>query len=121
MEMLVRSSAKKARHTGPVVDTVSRYRRDLDSEGGWNLLGARYAAVSFGDAAIATGAPIFEQPDGACFSVRFFKALAPATQCASNSGTVLRFRPAWGLPVWEVIAADRNFWSVNPAATGSER
>ena len=121
MEMLVRSSAKKARHTGPVIDKVSRYRRDLGPEGRWDLIGARYVVVSFGDAAIATGGPVFEQPDGACFAVRFFKTLDAAARCASNGEAVLRFRPSWGLPIWEVIDADRDFWSVNPAATVSER
>jgi hypothetical protein len=53
--------------------------------------------------------------------VRFFKTLDAAAQCASNGEVVLRFRRSWGLPIWELIDADREFWSVNPAATVSER
>jgi catechol 2,3-dioxygenase-like lactoylglutathione lyase family enzyme len=116
MEMLARSSEKKARHTGPTIDTISRYRRDLGPDRRWDLIGARYVVVSFGDAALATGGPVFVQPDGACFAVRFFKALDASMQAASSGGTVLRFRPSWGMPAWEVLDADRDFWGVNPVA-----
>jgi hypothetical protein len=117
MQVLTRNSERKSRYTGQVTDKVSRYRRDLGPEVQWDLLGARHAVVTFGDAAIATGGPVFEQPDGAYFAVRFFRALEDATRFAGNGATILGFRPSWGLPAQELIDADRDFWSANPVAS----
>jgi len=116
MDVLIRNTERKSRYTGPVTDKVSRYRRDTAREARWDLLGARYVVVTLGDAAIATGGPVFEEPDGTRFAVRFFRALQEAKQFGGNGATVLRLRPAWGLPAQQLIDADRDFWSANPIA-----
>jgi hypothetical protein len=121
MDVLARNGERKSRYTGPVTDTVSRYRRDLGREAHWDLLGARYVVVTFGDAAIAAGGPVFEEPDGAYFAVRFFRALEDAKRFAGNGATVLGLRPSWGLPAQEWIDADHDFWSANPVASRQNR
>jgi hypothetical protein len=116
MEVLTRNSERKSEYTGQITDKVSRYRRDLGRESYWDLLGARYVVVTLGEAATATGGPVFEEPDGAYLAVRFFKTLEDAKQFAGNGATVLKFRPSWGFPAQELIDADRDFWSANPVA-----
>jgi hypothetical protein len=120
MEVLIRSSERKSRYTGRITDKVSRFRSDLGRESRWDIVRARYAVVTFGDAAAATGAPVFEEPDGARFAVRFFRTLEDANRSASHGATVLAFRPSWGLPAQDLIEADHDFWSANPVVA-SER
>ena len=117
MEVLIRTSERKSRYTGPITDKVSRFRSDLGRENRWDLMRARYAVVTIGDSAIATGGPVFEEPDGARFAVRFFRALEDAKRFGGDGATVLAFRPSWGLPAQELIDADRDFWSANPVAS----
>ena len=121
MEVLARNGERKSMHTGQVTDVVSRYRPGLGREVGWDLLGARYVIVIFGEAAIEAGGPIFEEPTGAYFGIRFFKTLEDAKRLAGSEATVLRIRPSWGLPAQEWLDADRDFWSVNPVASQRER
>jgi hypothetical protein len=73
--------------------------------------------VTFGDAAIAMGGAVFEEPDGTRFAVRFFRTLEDAKRFVSNGASVLGLRPTWGLPAQELIDADRGFWSANPVAS----
>jgi hypothetical protein len=77
--------------------------------------------VTFGDAAIDADGAVFEEPDGAYFAVRFFRTLEDAKRRANRGATLLGLRPSWGLPAQELIDADRDFWSVNPGASGRER
>jgi hypothetical protein len=121
MEVLTRNSERKSRYTGQVTDKISRYRPDLGGEANWDLLGARYVVVTFGDAAIDADGPVFEEPDGGYFSVRFFRTLEDAKRRAANGAILLGLRPSWGLPAWEWVDADRDFWSVNPGASGRKR
>ena len=120
MKVLTRNSKRKSSYTGEVTDKILRYRPDLGRGTYWDLLGARYVVVSFGNAAIDSGGPVFEGPDGAYFGVRFFRTLDDAKRIAGGSATMLGFRPAWGLPVQEWIDADRDFWSVNPVTSQRE-
>jgi hypothetical protein len=117
MEVLRRTSERKSAYTGKVTDKVSCYRPDLARDDRWDLLGARYAVVTFADAAIATGGPVFEEPDGARFAVRFFRAVEDAKRFAGSGATLLRFRPSWGLPAQGLIDADGDFWSANPSVS----
>jgi hypothetical protein len=121
MEVLIRNGDRKSRYTGEITDRVSRYRPDLGRETNWDFLGARYVVVIFGDAAVDAGGPVFEQPDGTCFAVRFFKTLEDAHRLANNDATILKFRPSWGLPAQEWIDADLDFWRVNPVAPQRKR
>ncbi len=117
MEVLIRTSERKSRYTGPITDKVSRFRSDLGRETRWDIVRARYAVVTFGDSAVATGGPVFEEPDGGWFAVRFFRTLEDAKRFASHGATVLALRPSWGLPAQYLIDADRDFWRANPAAS----
>ena len=119
MEVLTRTSERKSRYTGQVSDKVSRYRADLGREARWDILGARYAVLAFADAPLARGGPVFEEPDGGRFAVRFFTAFEDAQRFAGTGATVLALRPAWGLPAPELIAADPEFWSANPVVSQS--
>lgn len=121
MEVLIRNSDRKSRYTGQITDKISRYRPDLGREADWDLLGARYVVVIFGNAAIDAGGPVFEEPDGTYFALRFFRTQEDASRLANNDATMLGFRPSWGLPAQEWIDADPNFWSVNPVAPQRER
>jgi hypothetical protein len=117
MEMLMRTSQAKSRYTGQIIDTVSRYQPDLGRESRWDLLGARFVVVTFGDAALATGGPVFEEPGGARFAVRFFRRVEDATRFAGAGATLLAFHPSWGFPARELIDADAEFWSANPVVS----
>jgi len=115
MDVLIRNSERKSHCTGPVVDQLWRYRPDLGGTAFADLLGARYAVVSFGEGAIDARGPVFENADGLYFAVQFFRTLADARQHARRGATLLGFHPSWGLPAQDWIDADREFWSVNPA------
>ena len=119
MEMLTRTSERKSRYTGQITNELSRYRPDL-GRGVWDLLGGRYAVVTFGDTVIDAGGSVFEQSDGTHFAIRFFGTLEDAKRAASSGSTLLGIRPIWGLPAQEWIDADRNFWSVNPFVSKSK-
>jgi hypothetical protein len=120
MRVRTRNSERKSRYTGQVTDRISRYRPDL-GRGVWDLLGARYAVVTFGETVIDTGGPVFEQSDGTHLAIRFFGTFEDAKRVASSGATLLGIRPVWGLPAQEWIDADRDFWSVNPVASQRER
>jgi len=120
MEMLTRNSKLKARYTGQVTDRIARYRPAL-GRGVWDLLGARYAVVTFGDMVIDVGGPVFEQSDGTHLALRFFGTLEEAKRVTSSGATLLGIRPVWGLPAPEWVDADRAFWSVNPIASQRAR
>jgi hypothetical protein len=118
MEVLTRNSERKSRYTAQVTDKISRYRADLGGKANWELLGARYVVVTFGDAAIGADGAVYEEPDGGYFAVRFFRTLEDAKRHAGDGAILLGLRPSWGLPAQEWIDADRDFWSVNPVASG---
>jgi hypothetical protein len=71
--------------------------------------------------AVDADGPVFEQPDGTYFAVRFLKTLEEANRLANNDATILGFHPCWGLPAQEWIDADADFWSVNPVAPQRKR
>jgi len=120
MEMLTRTSERKSRYIAQTTNKLARYRPDL-GRGVWDLLGGRYAVVTFGDPVIDAGGAVFEQSDGTHFAIRFFGTLEEAKRVANSDATLLGIRPIWGLPAREWIDADRDFWSVNPLVSQPER
>jgi hypothetical protein len=62
---------------------------------------------------------VYETPDGTRFVLRTFTTREPADAAAAATraeARVFAVRPYWGMPAQEWIAADPEFWNVNPTA-----
>lgn len=59
---------------------------------------------------------VFEAPDARRYVFHPARELSVAQAIASERGALYAVRPYWGMPAPEWIAADPEFWSVNPAA-----
>jgi len=90
MAVLTRNSARKSRYTGQITDQILRYRPD-PGRGVWDLPGARYTVVTFGDPVLDAGGPVFEGPDGTHLAIRFFRTLEDAQQLAQDE-ILMRYR-----------------------------
>ena len=106
---------------GPPLDVLAQYRPDLSQGGTWHIAGARFfvTKVTRDDTGIA--ATVFEAPDGARYALRPARAEEDARRQAGDWGTgatIFAVRPYWGMAAKEWIAADPDFWRINPAAKG---
>jgi hypothetical protein len=101
------------------VDVFASYRADLSRGAAWVVTGARFFVVT-----VTTGDPqtdgwVFEAPDGTRFVFRPAATREQADRLAAAAGRetrVFAVRPYWGMPASEWIAADPEFWNVNPSA-----
>ncbi len=117
MSALERNSARKALVTGPPVNVYTFYRPGLSRGASWTLIGARFvvATVTRGD----TGGEgsVFETADGVRYVLKPVRTRAEADVEAAARGPnarILAVRPDWGMPAHKWIAADPEFWKVNP-------
>lgn len=104
---------------GTPLDVLAQYRPDLSRRETWHLAGARFfvAEVTRGEPRLA-GA-VFEAPDGTRYVLRPARTADEAEHLAAKSGgdaMIYAVRPYWGMPATEWIAADPEFWRINPAA-----
>ncbi len=117
MSALERNSARKALVTGPPVNVYTFYRPALSRGTPWTLIGARFvvATVTRGDA--GGEGSVFETADGVRYVLKPVRTRAEADAEAAARGPsarILAVRPYWGFPAHEWIAADPDFWRVNP-------
>ncbi len=100
------------------LDQLGRRRPDLGGGVAWDPAGARFVVARVGKEAVGPGA-VFEFPDGSFLVLRPARSREEAESFARDGGPGVRpfaVRPEWGMPAEAWVAADPEFWSVNPAA-----
>jgi len=126
MRALGINGERKARITGRPFDIVTRHRPDLSEHRDLGLAGIRFLAALIVVVSADTGAGSSTLPGGIVFdaddgtrltlapgrSEAEVRAHAPG---ASIGVTILEVQPRWGVPAPEWIAADPEFWTVNPS------
>lgn len=116
MAALRGNSQRKASVTGSGTNLFVRYRKDL-SGAPWKPAGARFFVVTVTRREALPEGSVFEAPDGARFIFRALAAHDEAKGVAQSAGpeaTVFAVRPYWGMPAKEWIAAEPEFWKLNP-------
>ena len=98
------------------LDVFTDYRADLSRGDPWKPAGARFVVVTVTKRADRLEGSIFEAPDGTRFALRAFRTreAADAAAAIGPEARVFAVRPYWGMPAKEWIAADPEFWKVNP-------
>jgi hypothetical protein len=99
------------------VDHFTAYRADVSRGDPWNPAGARFVVVTMTKSNERIEGSVYETPDGARFILRAFGTRERANEAAAAIGAeagVFAVRPYWGIPAKEWIAADPEFWKVNP-------
>jgi hypothetical protein len=105
-------------------DGFASYRPDLSRGAGWQPAGARFAVVTETRGDVRGEGSVFEGDDGTRFVLRPARSRDEADALAAAAGgapetRVFAVRPYWGYPAAAWVAADPEFWAVNPAAQGS--
>jgi len=119
MAALERNSARKQQVTGPFVNTYAIYRPDVSRGAAWTVAGARFLAIVMTRETLQAEGSAFEAPDGMRFVMKPVRTRGEADANAGALGRdarVFAVRPYWGLPAAEWVAADPDFWKVNPIA-----
>jgi len=93
---------------------------ELASEGngrGWSPIGARFVVVAMTGVAVDAPMSVFAWPDKSQFVLIAARTNDEANALAARIGgaTVFAIRPTWGMPAAEWVAADPEFWKVNPS------
>jgi len=106
------------------VDGFASYRPDLSRGAGWQPAGARFAVVTETRGVPPGEGSVFAGADGTRFVLRPARAREEADALAAAAGgapetRVFAVRPYWGYPAAAWVAADPEFWAVNPAARES--
>lgn len=102
------------------VDIFAHYRADLSRGTPWTLAGVRFFVVTVTNARPLVEGSVFEAPDGSCFVFRALGVREHADLAAAAVGreaTVFAVRPYWGMPSKDWVAADPEFWRVNPGCS----
>ena len=110
---------RKVGLVGTPVDVFANYRADLSRGALWNVAGARFFVVTVTKRDPHTEGSVFETVDGTRFIFRAVGSRQQAAAIAAASGsntTLFAVRPYWGMPAREWIAADPEFWRLNPMA-----
>jgi hypothetical protein len=112
-------ATRKQGVTAPPLDVVARLNSEASSGPAWTIAGARFfvAMATARDAAVL--ASVYESPEGGRLMLRPVSDPdegAALTQAWGPGSRLFAVRPYWGMPAAEWIAADREFWNVNPAA-----
>ncbi len=110
-----------ARRRGVVtgVDTMTVYRPDL-SDGPWQVAGIRFFVVQIVPGTSRIDAAVFEAPGDLFFAFRPARTHGEAERIARAAGPDARIfavRPEWGMPASSWVAADPEFWRLNPTAS----
>jgi N-acetylglutamate synthase-like GNAT family acetyltransferase len=103
------------------VDVLARYRADLSRGDTWRIAGARFFVVKVTRDDPRLVATVFEAPDGTRYALRPAGTRSEAERLAGEAGlgvTIFAVRPYWGMAAKEWVAADPDFWRINPAARG---
>jgi hypothetical protein len=95
------------------------HRANLSRGDAWKIAGVRFFVVTVTKRDPQTDGSVFEAPDGTRFIFQALNARDESSAVAATIGAearILAVRPYWGMPAKEWIAADPEFWKVNPAA-----
>jgi len=101
------------------VEVFTTHRADVSRGASWEVSRARFLIVSVTTTASALPGSVYEAADGTRYVVRFAGTREAADALARKAGpgtTVFAIRPYWGMPAQEWIAADREFWKINPTS-----
>lgn len=104
---------------GTSVEVFTTHRAELSRGAYWDVAGARFLIVTVTNGEAPLPGSVFETPDGTRYIVRLAPTRETADDLARKAGagtTVFAIRPYWGMPAKEWIAADSDFWKVNPMA-----
>jgi len=106
--------------TEPPIDVLTKPRPDLSRGISWTPAGARFAVVSVTRGNSPLPGAVFEAPDGTRYTLRAVTTREQGAALATEGGSearVFAVRPQWGMPEQSWIAANPEFWGVNPMAT----
>ena len=115
-------AARKQGVTAPppaASDVVARLNPALTGGPAWTIAGARFFVATATPRQPQGDASVYESAEGVRFMLRAVRDPHEGAAIAQDWGPdarVFAVRPYWGLPAAEWIAADREFWNVNPAA-----
>ena len=114
---LTEHGRRKQGLTEAPIDVVTRYRPDL-SRTPWDPAGARFFVVRTAERELSSDGSVFEAPDGGFYALAPARTHSDAAKAAAiePGAIVFAVRPWWGHPAKEWIAADPEFWEVNPTA-----
>jgi hypothetical protein len=104
---------------GTPLDVLAQYRPDLSRSETWHIAGARFFVAEVTRAEPRLAGTVFEAADGTRYALRPARTADEAEHLAARSGgdaTIYAVRPYWGMPATEWIAADPEFWRINPAS-----
>jgi GrpB-like predicted nucleotidyltransferase (UPF0157 family) len=116
MAALERSRDRKRAAFGEMIETLTRFRPDLSTAAAWSLAGARFLAVASTKNDVAA-AWVFEAASGERYTLKPTRTREEAEASARTiapGARVLAIQPRWGLPAWEWIEADPEFWRPSP-------
>jgi hypothetical protein len=119
MTALADIGPRKKDLTETPLDVLASYRPDLSGGDPWPIAGARFFVVTVTTGDAQPEGSVFESPDGTRFVFRPVTTREHADRISASAGLetrVFAVRPYWGMPAKEWIAADPEFWSVNPCA-----
>jgi hypothetical protein len=104
--------------------TLTTHRPDLSAAAAWRVDGARFFVVALGAGDRQPEGAVFESPDGQRFVITPATTRAAADRVADGAGPgslVLAVQPQWSVPSDDWVAADPDFWKLNPAARSRSR
>lgn len=104
---------------GAEAEFFADYKGDLSRGDALRIAGIRFFEVT-----VTTGEPraegsVFQAPDGTRFILRALSARNQSdaeAAAGSREAKIFAVRPYWGMPAKDWIAADPEFWKVNPIA-----
>jgi len=112
-------ATRKPGVTAAPLDLVAHLNPAVSSGPRWTFAGTRLFVAMAGPGCPAPPATVYESPDGGRLILRRVKDADEGAALARAWGSEARLfavRPYWGMPASGWIAADREFWHVNPAA-----
>lgn len=115
---------RKSTLVTPPVNEFLHVRGDGGAACSWDVAGARFLVVNRSASAATAHGCLFDDADGRVVALTWLRTrrAADAALAELGSGSVLfAVEPTWGMPSRPWMAADPEFWRVNPAAQVTSR
>jgi len=111
--------AKRKEGVAGGTDALATYRYDLSNGRKWSLSAARFVVGLITERPGLLDAAVFEMAGGQYVVLTPLRTREEAETIAAQIPTarVFAIRPYWGMAAPEWIAADPEFWKVNPVAS----
>ena len=119
MRVLRANSQRKAGLTSRPIDILAGYRADLSQHRGLVVAGVRFLVAAVDERSALSGGTLFDADDGTQLRLMAARSETDVRMLVAETAsplTVLEVQPRWGVPAAEWIAADPEFWKVNPSA-----